>query len=488
MSDRIAQLEQQVLEALPKGLFIGGEWIETSSTIPVENPAKGAPFAEIADATPEQAVLALDAACDAAASWAATKPRERAELLRRVFDLINERKDIFAALMTMEMGKTFNEALGEVAYGNEYVRWFSEQTCRIAGYNSIAPASGKRILTEKVPVGPVLAITPWNFPLAMATRKIAPALAAGCTVVVKPAKLTPLTTLLFGKILQEAGLPAGVVNIITTNRSGATTGPLISDPRMRKITFTGSTEVGVGLLRQAAGRVLRTSMELGGNAPVVVLADADLDVAVQGAMDAKMRNLGEACTAGNRFIVHESIADEFTKRFTERMAAQTVGYGLDPATNVGPLIDNDQRSKVLELIQDAVDKGGKITTGGNRLDRPGYFMQPTVVSDIQPGARVLTEEIFGPFAPIITFSTEQEAIDIANGTDFGLAAYVFSNDLRTAMRVGDGIETGMVGINTGVVSDAAAPFGGVKMSGLGREGSELGIEEYLETKYYALPL
>ena len=411
MSDRIAQLEQQVLEALPKGLFIGGEWIETSSTIPVENPAKGAPFAEIADATPEQAVLALDAACDAAASWAATKPRERAELLRRVFDLINERKDIFAALMTMEMGKTFNEALGEVAYGNEYVRWFSEQTCRIAGYNSIAPASGKRILTEKVPVGPVLAITPWNFPLAMATRKIAPALAAGCTVVVKPAKLTPLTTLLFGKILQEAGLPAGVVNIITTNRSGATTGPLISDPRMRKITFTGSTEVGVGLLRQAAGRVLRTSMELGGNAPVVVLADADLDVAVQGAMDAKMRNLGEACTAGNRFIVHESIADEFTKRFTERMAAQTVGYGLDPATNVGPLIDNDQRSKVLELIQDAVDKGGKITTGGNRLDRPGYFMQPTVVSDIQPGARVLTEEIFGPFAPIITFSTEQEAID-----------------------------------------------------------------------------
>ena len=482
MSDRIAQLEQQVLEALPKGLFIGGEWIETSSTIPVENPAKGAPFAEIADATPEQAVLALDAACDAAASWAATKPRERAELLRRVFDLINERKDIFAALMTMEMGKTFNEALGEVAYGNEYVRWFSEQTCRIAGYNSIAPASGKRILTEKVPVGPVLAITPWNFPLAMATRKIAPALAAGCTVVVKPAKLTPLTTLLFGKILQEAGLPAGVVNIITTNRSGATTGPLISDPRMRKITFTGSTEVGVGLLRQAAGRVLRTSMELGGNAPVVVLADADLDVAVQGAMDAKMRNLGEACTAGNRFIVHESIADEFTKRFTERMAAQTVGYGLDPATNVGPLIDNDQRSKVLELIQDAVDKGGKITTGGNRLDRPGYFMQPTVVSDIQPGARVLTEEIFGPFAPIITFSTEQEAIDIANGTDFGLAAYVFSNDLRTAMRVGDGIETGMVGINSFALAASEAPFGGTNHSGMGREGGIEGIEDYLDTK------
>ncbi len=488
MSASIAQLEKKVLDALPKGLFIGGEWIETSNTIPVENPAKGEAFAEVGDASPEQAIQALDAACDAAADWAATKPRERAELLRRAFDMIEQRKDVFAALMTMEMGKTYNEALGEVAYGNEYVRWFSEQTCRIEGYNAIAPSSGKRILTEKVPVGPVLAITPWNFPLAMATRKIAPALAAGCTVVVKPAKLTPLSTLLFGKVLQEAGLPAGVVNIITTNRSGATTGPLISDPRMRKITFTGSTEVGVGLLRQAADRVLRSSMELGGNAPLVVLADADLDVAVQGAMEAKMRNLGEACTAANRLIVHESVAEEFTKRFTARMAAQKVGYGLDSTVDVGPLIDEDQRSKVLELIQDAVDKGGKVTTGGNKIDGAGYFLQPTVVSGIQPGTRILSEEIFGPFAPIITFSTEQEALDIANGTDYGLAAYVFSQDLRTAMRVGEGIETGMVGINTGVVSDAAAPFGGVKMSGLGREGSQVGIEEFLETKYYAMPL
>ncbi|WIY81419.1 NAD-dependent succinate-semialdehyde dehydrogenase [Propionimicrobium sp. PCR01-08-3] len=484
----IEEIESKVIDALPSGLFIGGEWIQTDTTVPVENPAKGEAFAQVADATPEQAVQALDAACDAAADWAATKPRDRAELLRRAFDMINERKEIFAALMTMEMGKTFNEALGEVAYGNEYLRWFSEQTCRIEGYNAIAPASGKRILTEKVPVGPVLAITPWNFPLAMATRKIAPALAAGCTVVVKPAKLTPLTTLLFGKVLQEAGLPAGVVNILTTNHSGATTSPVITDPRTRKITFTGSTEVGVGLLKQAADRVLRTSMELGGNAPLVVLPDADLDVAIQGAMDAKMRNLGEACTAGNRFIVHESIADEFTKRFTEAMAAQKVGYGLDPATNVGPLIDGDQRDKVLGLLQDAIDKGGKVTTGGDKIDGPGYFMQPTVVAGIQPGTRILKEEIFGPFAPVITYADEQEAIDIANGTDFGLAAYVFSADLKNAMRVGEGIETGMVGINTGVVSDAAAPFGGVKMSGLGREGSQLGIEEFLETKYYSIPL
>ncbi|GAA2183579.1 NAD-dependent succinate-semialdehyde dehydrogenase [Brooklawnia cerclae] len=488
MSTQIEELEKQVLDALPHGLFIGGEWVETDATIPVINPAKGEAFAEVADATPELAKTALDAACDAASEWAAWKPRERAELLRRAFDLIESRKQIFAALMTMEMGKTYKESLGEVAYGNEYVRWFSEQTCRIEGYNAIAPSSGKRILTEKVPVGPVLAITPWNFPLAMATRKIAPALAAGCTVVVKPAKLTPLTTLLFCKVLEDVGLPAGVVNCFTTNHSGATTGPLIADPRMRKITFTGSTEVGVGLLRQAADRVLRSSMELGGNAPCVILADADLDVAVQGAMDAKMRNLGEACTAGNRFIVHESLVGEFTKRFTERMAAQKVGYGLDDSVNVGPLIDDEQRSKVLGFVQDSIDKGGKVEVGGNPIEGPGYFMEPTVISGIQPGSRILTEEIFGPFAPIIPFSTEQEAIDIANGTDFGLAAYVFSRDLKNAMRVGEGIETGMVGINTGVVSDAAAPFGGVKMSGLGREGSQLGIEEFLETKYYAIPL
>ena len=331
MSERVQQLEQQVLEALPKGLFIGGEWVQTDNWIPVENPAKGEAFAEVADATPEQAMLALDAAADAQAGWAATKPRDRAELLRRVFDMINQRKDLFAALMTMEMGKTFNEALGEVAYGNEYVRWFSEQTCRIEGFNSIAPSSGRRIHAEKVPVGPVLAITPWNFPLAMGARKIAPALAAGCTVVCKPAKLTPLTMLLFAQVLQDAGLPAGVVNIITTNRSGATTGPLITDPRMRKITFTGSTEVGIGLLKQAADRVLKSSMELGGNAPLVVLPDADLDTAVQGALDAKMRNLGESCIASNRLIVHESIADEFTKRYSAAMAAQQVGYGLIPA-------------------------------------------------------------------------------------------------------------------------------------------------------------
>ena len=488
MSADIQTLEQQVLDALPKGLFIGGEWVETANTIPVINPAKGEAFAEVSDATPEQAMQALDAASAASAEWAQWKPRDRAELLRRVFDMIQARKELFAACMTMEMGKTFTEALGEVAYGNEYVRWFSEQACRIEGYNAVAPSSGRFIHVEKVPVGPVLAITPWNFPLAMATRKIAPALAAGCTVVCKPAKLTPLTMLLFAQVLQEAGLPAGVVNIITTDRSGPTTGPLVTDPRMRKITFTGSTEVGIGLLKSAADRVLKSSMELGGNAPLVVLADADIDVAVQGALDAKMRNLGESCIASNRLIVHESLAEEFTKRFTEQMAAQKVGYGLDPSVNVGPLVDAAQRDKVLELVQDAIDQGGKVTTGGDAVDGPGYFMQPTVVTDIQPGTRILSEEIFGPFAPIITFSDEQEAIDLANNTEFGLAGYVFSENLGNALRVARQIETGMIGINAGVISDASAPFGGVKMSGLGREGSQLGIDEYLETRYYSLPM
>ncbi len=487
MTENIQALEQKVLDALPKGLFIGGEWIQTANTIPVENPAKGETFAEVADATPEQAMQALDAAADASKDWANTKPRERAELLRRVFDMIEERKDVFAACMTMEMGKTFNEALGEVAYGNEYVRWYSEQACRIEGYNTIAPSSGRRIHVEKVPVGPVLAITPWNFPLAMATRKIAPALAAGCTVVCKPAKLTPLAMLLFAKVLEEAGLPAGVVNIVTTNRSGAVTGPLISDPRMRKITFTGSTEVGISLLKQAADRVLKSSMELGGNAPLIVLEDADLDVAVQGAMDAKMRNLGESCIASNRMIVHESIADEFTKRLAAAMDALNVGYGLDPKNQVGPLVESAQLQKVLELVQDAIDNGGKVATGGDAIDGPGYFMKPTVISNIQPGTRILKEEIFGPFAPVITYSTEQEAIDIANDTEFGLASYVFSENLGNAMRVGRQLETGILGVNAGVISDAAAPFGGVKMSGLGREGSQLGIDEFLEAKYYSLP-
>lgn len=487
MTDQIANLEKQVLDALPSGLFIGGEWVQTTNTIPVINPAKGEAFAEVADATPEQAMQALDAAADSAASWANTKPRERAELLRRVFDTIEERKELFAALMTMEMGKTFKEALGEVAYGNEYVRWFSEQTCRIEGYNTIAPASGRRIHVEKVPVGPVLAITPWNFPLAMATRKIAPALAAGCTVVCKPAKLTPLTMLLFAQVLKDCGLPDGVVNIITTNRSGATTGPLIKDPRMRKITFTGSTEVGISLLKDAAERVLKSSMELGGNAPLIVLPDANIEQAVQGAMDAKMRNLGESCIASNRLIVHESIADEFTKQFSAAMSAQKVGYGLDSSVNVGPLVEEAQREKVLELVQDAIDQGGTVTTGGNAMDRPGYFMEPTVVTGIKPGTRILKEEIFGPFAPIITYSTEEEAVQMANDTEFGLASYVFSENLFNAMRVARQIESGIVGINAGVISDAAAPFGGVKMSGLGREGSQLGLDEYLETKYYSLP-
>ncbi len=487
MSERIEELEQRVLSALPKGLFIGGEWIETANTVPVENPATGQVFAEVADATPEQALQALDAASDAAPAWAATDPRDRAEILRRIFTLIDQKKDLFAALITMEMGKSFAESLGEVTYGNEYVRWFSEQACRINGSNGIAPASGRRIVTDKIPVGPVLAITPWNFPLAMLTRKMAPALAAGCTVILKPAKLTPLTTTLLASVLQEAGLPAGVANVYTTNRSGATTTPIINDLRLRKITFTGSTEVGVRLLQQSANRVLRTSMELGGNAPLVVLADADLDLAVKGAMDAKMRNVGESCIASNRLLVHESLVEEFTRRFAEQMAALTVGYGLEEGVTTGPLIDATQRAAVLRLVQDAIDRGGKVATGGNAIDRPGYFMEPTVISGITPDARIHREEIFGPFAPVISFASEEEALAMANDTEFGLASYVFSADLGHAMRFGEGIESGMVGINTGLISDAAAPFGGVKMSGLGREGSELGIEEFLETKYYAVP-
>ncbi len=483
----IQQREQQVIDALPQGLFIGGEWVSTQTGVGVENPATGAVFAEVADATPEQAGQALDAAVAAAPEWAASKPRDRAELLRRVFELIEERRELFATCMTMEMGKTYKEALGEVAYGNEYIRWYSEQACRIEGYTAPAPASGRRILAEKVPVGPVLAITPWNFPLAMATRKIAPALAAGCTVVCKPAKLTPLAMLLFAQVLADAGLPAGVVNIFTTADSGATTGPLIADPRIRKITFTGSTEVGIGLLKSAADRVLRSSMELGGNAPLIVLPDADLDQAVAGAMDAKMRNLGESCIAANRLLVHESLIDEFTDRFTAAMAAQRVGYGLEEGIDVGPLVEAAQRDKVLELVQDAIDAGGRLTTGGQAIDGPGYFMAPTVVTDIQPGTRILTEEIFGPFAPIISFATEDEAVELANATDFGLASYVFSTDIAHAVQVARSIESGIVGINAGVISDAAAPFGGVKMSGLGREGSQQGIEEFLETKYISLP-
>ncbi|WOQ17286.1 NAD-dependent succinate-semialdehyde dehydrogenase [Raineyella sp. W15-4] len=475
-----------VLSALPHGQFIAGTWRPSEAAFDVVNPATEEVIDRVADGTPEDARAALDAACDAARGWAGTAPRERAEVLRRAFDLVLERRDLFATCMTLEMGKPLPEAYGEVAYGAEFLRWFSEEAVRIEGRFSVAPSSGQRILTMKQPVGPVYAITPWNFPLAMGTRKLAPAIAAGCTAVIKPAHETPLTTLLFIQALQDAGLPAGVVNCLTSSHSAAVSEPIIADPRLRKLTFTGSTGVGRILLRQAADHVLKTSMELGGNAPFLVLPSADLDKAVQGALDAKMRNTGEACTAANRMYVHESVAAEFSTRLAEKMAALPVGNGLADGVRVGPLVSARQLTTVTDLLRDAVARGARVATGGGRPDGAGYFLQPTVLTDVPPDARVFREEIFGPVAPIATFATLDEAITLANATEFGLMAYVFAENLGEAAYVVERLESGMVGLNSGVISDPAAPFGGVKESGLGREGSHEGLEEYLETKYVGI--
>jgi len=390
--------------------------------------------------------------------------------------------------MTLEMGKPLAEARGEVTYGAEFFRWFSEEAVRIAGRYSVAPSGGTRLLTMKQPVGPVYAITPWNFPLAMGTRKIGPALAAGCTVVIKPAAQTPLTTLALAAVLIEAGLPDGVLNVITTSRSGAVSGPIIADPRLRKLTFTGSTSVGQKLIEQSAKNVLKTSMELGGNAPFLVFGDADLDKAVDGAMLAKMRNIGEACTAANRFIVHESVAAEFSKRLADRMGAMSIGRGIDDGVQVGPLVDSAAIDKVTELVADAIDRGASVLTGGSTIDGPGHFYPPTVLTGVPTTAKVFREEIFGPVAPIITFDTDQDGIDKANDTEYGLVAYAFTENVTRAITVAEKLDTGMVGINQGIVSNPAAPFGGVKMSGLGREGGTEGIEEYLETKYVGIKL
>ncbi|MEA5155882.1 NAD-dependent succinate-semialdehyde dehydrogenase [Raineyella sp.] len=488
MSIDAAQLTDAVLAALPHGQFIGGRWRPSDVTFDVVNPATEQVLDRVADGTPEDAVAALDAACAAAEAWAATSPRERSEVLRRTFDLVLERRDLFAACMTLEMGKPLAEAYGEVTYGAEFLRWFSEEAVRIEGRFSIAPSSGQRVLTMLQPVGPVYAITPWNFPLAMATRKLAPAIAAGCTAVIKPAHETPLTTLLFIRALQDAGLPAGVVNCVTSTHSAAVSAPIIADPRLRKLTFTGSTAVGRTLLRQAADHVLRTSMELGGNAPFLVLASADLDKAVQGALDAKMRNIGEACTAANRMYVHESIAAQFSARLAEKMAALPIGNGLDEGVRVGPLVSPRQLATVTDLLQDAVSRGARVATGGTRPEGAGYFLAPTVLTDVPTDARVFREEIFGPVAPIATFATLDEAIALANATEFGLMSYVFAENLGEAAYVVERLESGMVGLNSGVISDPAAPFGGVKESGLGREGSHEGLAEYLETKYVGIRL
>ena len=482
--------ETDLLARVPAQLFIGGEWVDAAggATFAVHDPSTGEVVREIADASPEDGIRALDAAVAAQDAWAATAPRERGEILRRAFELVQEHKEDLALLMTLEMGKPLAESRGEVAYGGEFLRWFSEEAVRISGRYGMNPEGTGRIVVSQRPVGPSFFITPWNFPLAMATRKIAPALAAGCTVVVKPAELTPLTTLFFVQLLAEAGVPAGVVNVVTTTSSGEVSAPIISDPRLRKLSFTGSTPVGQKLIAQAAEGVLRVSMELGGNAPFVVFEDADLDKAVEGAMLAKFRNIGQACTAANRFIVHESVAAEFARRVTERVEAMRVGRGTEDGVQIGPLIDDRAVAKATELVADAVERGARVLVGGNAVEGRGSFYEPTVVEGVVPGSAILREEIFGPVLAISTFSDEDEAVRLANDTEYGLVSYVFTESLSRGHRMIDRLETGMMGLNVGVVSNAAAPFGGVKQSGVGREGGLEGIHEYLSVKYTLIPV
>ncbi|MCL2769438.1 MAG: NAD-dependent succinate-semialdehyde dehydrogenase [Solirubrobacterales bacterium] len=486
----VADRERAVLEVVPTELLIGGEWRAASGggTFAVEDPATQETLLEVADAQPADALAALDAASGAQESWAACAPRERGEILRRTHEALVARTDALALIMTLEMGKSLAESRGEIAYAAEFFRWFSEEAVRVHGRYMVNTTGAGRILTMRQPVGPCVFVTPWNFPTAMGARKIAPAVAAGCTIVVKPAQQTPLSMLVLARVMEEAGLPGGVLNVITTQRAGAVVAPLLSDPRTRKLSFTGSTEVGRALMRQAAERVLRVSMELGGNAPFIVFDDADLDAAVEGALLAKMRNVGEACTAANRFHVAQPIAGEFARRLTERMRALRVGRGTEPTTEVGPLIDAPQRAKVAELVDDARARGAALLLGGEALDGRGYFYAPTVLQSVPPGARMLSEEVFGPVAPIVSFSTEEEAVAAANRTEYGLVAYLYTRDLERALRVAERIESGMVGLNQGMVSNPAAPFGGVKQSGFGREGGFEGIDEYLQTKYVAVAL
>ena len=470
-------------------LFIGGSWRDAGGgqTFEVTDPADGSVLAEVADGTVDDAKAALDAAVGVQDEWARTAPRERGEILRRAFTLVTERADDFAELMSLEMGKTVAEGKGEVTYGAEFLRWFSEEAVRIHGRWMQAPAGGSRLLTIKKPVGPCLFLTPWNFPLAMGTRKIGPAVAAGCTMVVKPAELTPLTMLALAKTFEEAGLPAGVLNIVTTSDSGALSSTLMADDRLRKVSFTGSTPVGKILVKQSADALQRLSMELGGNAPFLVFEDADVDAAVDGAMLAKMRNIGEACTAANRFLVHESVAEEFGAKLGERMAALKVGRGQDEGVDVGPLINAKAVETVGSLVKDAVDAGATLVTGGTAPDGPGHFYEPTVLLGVRHGSDIVQQEIFGPVAPITTFTEEDDAVRMANDTEYGLASYVFTRDLSRTIRLAERLAFGMVGVNTGLISNPAAPFGGVKASGFGREGGFEGIEEYLDTTYVALP-
>jgi succinate-semialdehyde dehydrogenase / glutarate-semialdehyde dehydrogenase len=489
MTTITAPEEQTVLDQVPKQLYIAGQWRDgAKGTIAVEDPATGESLCEVADASVDDAKAALDAAVQAGPEWAAHPPRERGEILRRAFEAVISRADELALLMTLEMGKPLKESKAEITYGAEFLRWFSEQAVRIDGRYAVAPNGQGRLLTMQQPVGPCLLITPWNFPLAMGTRKIGPAIAAGCTMVVKPAQQTPLSMLMLARILEEAGLPPGVLNLITASSAGETTGPLIQDSRLRKLSFTGSTEVGRKLMEQASQNLLRLSMELGGNAPFLVFEDADIDAAVEGALIAKMRNIGEACTAANRFHVAGSVAEQFAEKLAQKMGAMKVGRGTDDDVEVGPLIDQTQREKVQNLVDEAVGQGARVLVGGHARDGAGYFYDPTVLADVPEGAELLREEIFGPVAPVRGFDDEDEAVAAANDTEFGLVAYVYTRDIKRALRVVERLETGMVGLNQGMVSNPAAPFGGIKQSGFGREGGPEGIEEYLETKYVAVNL
>lgn len=482
--------EPDLLAVVPTETLIDGTFrpARAGKTLPVEDPVTQERLVDVADAGAEDAVAALDAAVRAQDSWARTSSRERAELLRRVFDAMITKTEDFALLITLEMGKPLAEARAEVAYAAEFFRWFSEQASHLGGTYRPAPTGDTRLLTHKQPVGPCLLITPWNFPLAMGTRKIGAALAAGCTAVVKPSELTPLSMLLLGKLLGDVGLPDGVVNIVTGSDAGSIVQPLMADARLRKVSFTGSTPVGRILLKAAADNIVRSSMELGGNAALIVFEDADLEKAVAGTVAAKMRNGGESCVAANRIYVHADVHDEFTARLSEAMSGYVLGRGSDQGVTLGPLINERQRSKVDALVAKAVEDGAKVEIGGSAPGRPGYFFSPTVLTDVPDRATVRTEEIFGPVAAISTFTDTDDVVRRANDTEYGLVGFIFTEHLSRAIRVGEALQTGMVGINQGVVSNPAGPFGGIKGSGLGREGGDEGILEYLDTKYMAVAL